>query len=93
MSELNPQQEPPAKEDTDIRVYLAQPDGWSAHVKQTGDREYCFQKNPGEVFFHLIMYGEIYVKRDEESYCLKCALSRGILSHDRLNWQKAGNPH
>lgn len=85
MSEINPQDVP------DIRLYLAQPEGWSAHVKQTWEKEYCFQKNPGEDHFHLIMQGEIYLQHDEEKYCLQCALRRGTLTSDRLRWQKSGS--
>jgi hypothetical protein len=77
----------------DVRLYIAQPEGWSAHVKQTWDKEYCFQKRPGEDFFHLLMHGEIYLQHDEEKYCLECAQRRGNITHNRLNWQKGGKPN
>ena len=72
----------------DLRLYLPQPERWSAHIKQNWEKEYCFQKNPGEEFFHLLMHGEIYLEHDEERYCPRCAMRRGILTQARLNWQK-----
>jgi hypothetical protein len=75
----------------DIRLYVALPDGWSAHVKQSWDKEYCFHKKPGEDFFHLLMHGEIYVQKDDERLCLQCAFRDGVVTHDRLNWQKGGS--
>lgn len=80
----------PAGDALDIRLYIAQPEGWQAHVKQSWDKEYCFQKKPGEEYFHLLMHGEVYLQHDDEKYCLQCALRRGTLTHDRLNWQKGG---
>ena len=92
MSELNHEDTPPEHDVPDIRLYVAHPEGWSAHVKQTWDKEYCFQKKPGEDFFHLLMHGEVYLEHDEERYCLECAFRRGTLTHSRINWQKGGRP-
>jgi hypothetical protein len=92
MSELNHEDPSPEKDVPDIRLYVAQPEGWSAHVKQSWDKEYCFQKKPGEDYFHLLMHGEVYLEHDEEKYCLECALRRGTLTYNRINWQKGGRP-
>jgi hypothetical protein len=92
MPDLNNLDRHPNQDVPDIRLYLAQPEGWSAHVKHNWDKEYCFHKNPGEDFFHLLMHGEIYVQHEEEKYCLECALRNGIVTHDRLSWQKSSKP-
>jgi hypothetical protein len=82
--------EPQSQDVPDVRLYLPDAEGWSAHVKQSWDKEYCFQKKPGEDFFHLLMHGEVYLQNGDEKFCLWCALRRGIVTHDRLNWQKGG---
>ena len=42
----------------DSRLYLPGWDeGWRVQLKTTWDREYCFAKNPGEDFYHLLMAG------------------------------------
>lgn len=71
----------------DVRLYFRHPDGWSARVKQGWDKLYCFYKQPGQDYFHLLMGGEIYLERGEEVICLMCALRRGLITTDRLNWQ------
>ncbi|MCA9040981.1 MAG: hypothetical protein KDA65_11585 [Planctomycetaceae bacterium] len=71
----------------DVRLYVHEPDSWQAVVKQGYEKEYCYAKSPGEDHFHLLMAGEIYVRRGNEKYCLTCAYRHGILSHDRLHWQ------
>lgn len=90
MSDLIPP-DPAINDDVpDIRLYIAQPEGWSAFVKQSWDKEYCFHKKPGEEFFHLLMHGEVYLEKDGERLCLQCALRHGTVTHERLNWQKGG---
>lgn len=71
----------------DQRMYVPHADGWQARVKQGWEKEYCFSKNPGEEFFHLLVGGEIYLERDSERYCLNCAFRHGILTSDRQFWQ------
>ncbi len=71
----------------DRRLYVVD-DDWKAFVKTTSDRERCYSKFPGEDFFHLIMKGEIYIARGNEKYCLTCALRLGLVTTDRLHWQK-----
>lgn len=92
MSEPKPLQPSPENQNDvdDIRLYIAQPDGWKGGVKQTWEKEYCFHKKPGEDYFHLLMYGEVYLQHDDEKICLQCALRSGIVTHNRLNWQKGG---
>lgn len=72
----------------DPRLYVVSPEGWEAKVKQGWEREYCYLQNPGEDYFHLITGGEIYLQRGSEKYCLACALRHGVLTTDRLKWQR-----
>lgn len=90
MSEPKPLDPPREQDVPDIRIYVAQPDGWTGHVKQSWDKEYCFHKKPGEDYFHLLMHGEVYLQHDDEKVCLQCALRNGIVTHNRVNWQKGG---
>lgn len=77
----------PTDSSPDARVYVCHPEGWTATVKQTSERLYCYQKNPGEDYFHLIIAGEIYLEFGDEKYCLQCALRRGDATQERLYWQ------
>ena len=79
-----------AADSADVRLYLPDPDGWTAKVKQGWEKLYCFYKQPGQDYFHLLMGGEIYLQRGEEVVCLMCALRRGLITTDRLNWQHRG---
>ncbi len=72
----------------DLRLYAPDPGELRAELKQSWERDYCFAHNPGEEFFHLIMSGEVYVQRGDEKYCLNCAVRRGLLTTDRMNWQR-----
>ncbi len=72
----------------DNRLYVINVEDWTASVKLNWDKEYCFQKKPGEDYFHLLLCGEIFVQTGDEKYCLNCAFRRGIVTTDRLNWQK-----
>jgi len=74
--------------DGDYRVYAPYPDEWRAILKHDWERDYCFAQNPGEDYFHLLMNGEIYLQRGDEKYCINCALRRGFLTMDRMNWQR-----
>ena len=77
--------------DRDSRLYLpGWEDGWTVKLKTTWEREYCFTKNPGEEFYHLLMAGELYVQYDDEKFCLECAHRRGVISQDRLHWRRGG---
>lgn len=71
----------------DCRLY--QPDGeeWCAHIARGSERLYCYAKEPGKDYFHLIVTGEIYVQKGTEKLCLMCAVREGILTTNRLHWQ------
>src|SRR6478609_2186189 len=71
----------------DVRLYVTDVREWQARVKNDSEKIYCYQKNPGEDFFHLIINGEIYLVRDDEKLCLRCAHRDGTLTADRLFWQ------
>jgi hypothetical protein len=75
----------------DERRYVPYPEGWQARIKQGFEKEYCFSKNPGEEFFHLLMGGEIYLQHGSERYCLNCAVRHGITTPDRMFWQHPPN--
>jgi hypothetical protein len=77
-----------AEVDPDVRLYLPDGEGWEAHIKQNSEKVYCYSKHPGEDYFHLIVNGELYLVRDHEKYCLRCGLRLGILTQDRLFWQR-----
>jgi hypothetical protein len=77
----------PAPDVPDVRVYLHDPALWTAVVKQTTEKLYCYQRNPGEDYFHLILKGELYLENGDEKLCLRCALRRDALTQDRLSWQ------
>jgi hypothetical protein len=72
----------------DARLYVPDADGWEVQIKRDSTKQYCYQKRPGEDYFHMILNGEIYlVSENEEKLCLTCALERGVLTRDRLFWQ------
>jgi hypothetical protein len=74
----------------DERLYVAQPEGWTAKVKRGSDKEHCYAQHPGEDFFHLLIRGEIYLQHGTEKYCLSCARRLEIVTEDRLHWQHRG---
>lgn len=85
MSDSTPERS--ANDVPDVRVYLTEPGDWEARVKKDSEKLYCYQKNPGEDFFHLVLQGEIYLTNGTDKYCLRCALRNGMVTQDRLNWQ------
>jgi hypothetical protein len=82
--------EPIVADAGDVRLYLPDPEGWTARVKRGWEKLYCFYKRPDEDSFHLLMGGEVYLERGEEVICLMCALRQGFVTTDRLNWQNRG---
>ncbi len=72
---------------SDYRLYIPHNDGWTGRVKADSTREYCYMKNPGEDYHHLIVSGEIFLQRDHEKVCLNCAMRSGIACDNRLHWQ------
>ena len=75
---------PPA----DRRLYVPQAQDWLVRVKPGFEREYCHAKTPGEDHYHLLMGGEVIVENGEQRYCLNCAARLGLVTADRLYWQK-----
>ena len=71
----------------DRRLYFPDSEGWEFRVK-SGPREYCSHRNPGEEWFHLLLDGELFLQFGEEKICLNCAVRSGLLTDDRLYWQK-----
>ena len=71
----------------DTRLYVADHEDWDVHIKRDSERLFCYSKHPGEDWFHLLLNGEIYVSRQHEKYCLRCAQRMGFLTEDRLFWQ------
>ena len=76
-----------AEAEIDRRLYFPDSDGWTFRVK-SGPREFCSHRNPGEEWFHLLLDGELFLQFDEEKVCLNCAYRNGLLTDDRLFWQK-----
>ncbi len=72
----------------DRRLYVPHPDGWTAEIKRSADKEYCFFKHPGDDYYHLLGVGELYLQRNDEKYCLNCALRHGELTPNRLHWKR-----
>ena len=76
----------PDKSISDARLYSPYADVKIAIG--TGARDSCFDKHPGEDFFHRIVRGEVYVTtQGGEKYCLNCAVRRKLLTDDRMFWQ------
>jgi hypothetical protein len=71
----------------DVRLYVPEPQDWTAVVKNDSAKAYCYQKDPGDTHFHLLQLGEIYLQAPDEKLCLRCALRRGVVTQDRLHWQ------
>ena len=71
----------------DSRLYVPDNEDWGVHIKRDSEKIYCYSKHPGQDWFHLVLSGEIYLTRQHERYCLRCALRMGFITHDRLFWQ------
>ena len=76
-----------AGEVIDRRLYFPDSEGWTLGVK-SGPREYCSHRNPDEEWFHLLLDGELFLQFGEEKICLNCAFRNGLLTDDRLYWQR-----
>ena len=85
MSSENDQHE---SQSQDARLYRPLHEDCEPRIKSGWDREFCCHKNPGEDYFHMLVGGELYIQRGDEKYCLSCAIRLGILTTDRLHWQK-----
>lgn len=71
----------------DCRLYQPDGDEWDAHIMRGSERQYCYAKEPGKDYFHLIVTGEVYVQKGDEKLCLMCARREGVLTTNRLHWQ------
>ncbi|MEZ6066208.1 MAG: hypothetical protein R3B90_10985 [Planctomycetaceae bacterium] len=74
----------------DHRLYVPQHKLWAVHVMSGGDKQYCYDREPGQEYFHLIVPGELYLQSGDEKLCLNCARRRGVVSANRLFWQDRG---
>lgn len=73
----------------DRRLYVPHAHNWRAGI-QTGEREYCCIRQPGQDWFHLLVNGEIYLQFGNDKMCLNCAFRQGNVTDDRLYWQTRG---
>ena len=71
----------------DCRLYQPDAEGWEAHIMRGSERQYCYAKEPGKDYFHLIIPGEIFIQKGDEKLCLMCAVREGVLTTNRLHWQ------
>ncbi len=76
----------PTKDDR--RVYVPHLEGVEARIKTDCAKEYCYLKAPGQDYYHLLIAGEIYIHRGQEKLCLNCAFKMGIITHERMHWQR-----
>lgn len=84
----SPESRSPAEnQHLDARLYVPDHNDWDVQIKRDSERIYCYAKLPGQDWFHLILNGEIFVSRQHERYCLRCALRLNYLTQDRLFWQ------
>ena len=70
----------------DRRLYVPHSESWQAGI-QSGAREYCSVRQPGEDWFHLLINGEIYLQFGSDKMCLNCAMRQGHITEERLFWQ------
>ncbi|MCA9054607.1 MAG: hypothetical protein KDA75_12270 [Planctomycetaceae bacterium] len=79
---------PTAATAEDRRLYVPDHERYRVRIMTGAERSYCYQRTPGQDYYHLIVPGEIYLDGGEEKLCLNCALRRGVTTIDRLFWQK-----
>jgi hypothetical protein len=85
---ITPEPAPASKIEYERRIYVPHFEGWTAKIKTSWDKDYCYSKNPGEDYFHLLLCGEVYLENGEERLCLNCAVRRSVATDDRLYWQR-----
>jgi hypothetical protein len=61
------------------RMFLAEP-GWRVGLKVGSDREFCYNRAPGQDYYHRILDGEVFLHRAEEKLCVACASRRGLIA-------------
>lgn len=89
MTDATPASGAPDASPDDERLYALHPDSCAVYVKRTSEKEYCYSKEPGEEYFHLLMPGEIYIETNGERFCLNCAFRRGELTKNRMHWKRS----
>lgn len=73
----------------DRRLYLPHAvKEWTPRVMSGHSREYCHSKFADDPNYHLLVEGEVYLDNGAQKYCLECGLRMGLLTHDRMFWQK-----
>jgi len=86
-----PSPEEPEEDSQDIprsRMYLAEP-GWRIGVKVGSDREFCYNRAPGQDFYHRLLDGEVFLQRAEEKLCVACASRRGLIATEPKQLREA----
>ena len=73
------------------RVFLHEP-GWRVVLKVGSIREFCYQMEPGQDYYHRLLDGEVYVYHGDEKLCLACAQRRGLLSYQPKTLKDSLNP-
>ncbi len=63
------------------RMYLAEP-GWRVFVKVGSDREFCYNRAPGQDYYHRLLDGEVFLHRADEKLCVACASRRGLIASE-----------
>lgn len=63
------------------RMFIFEP-GWRIGVKTGSTREHCYMMAPGQDYYHRLLDGEIFLVRDDERLCLRCASRRGLISFE-----------
>ena len=66
----------------DHRVYVVDK-LWEVRLNTQDSGFNCHMLEPGKEYYHRISAGEIFLSHDNESYCLNCAIKKGILSSTR----------
>jgi hypothetical protein len=63
----------------DRRLYL-QDAHFEPAVNLEDHRLHCHEMNPGADFYHRIAVGELFLRREDVTYCLQCAIRRDLLT-------------
>jgi hypothetical protein len=70
------------------RMYLAEP-GWRVLVKVGSDREFCYNRAPGQDYYHRLLDGEVFLHRADEKLCVACASRRGLIASEPKRLREA----
>ena len=72
----------------DYRLYVPWPERINVKLKTDVSNEFCFQQFNGQDYYHHLLTGELYVQFNDSKYCLTCALQKGLVTNNRLFWQR-----